>query len=170
METIEDFAGFKLRAPNLDVYIKTWQWMKAAPTPLPVGEVYTALQQGTVEGQENPMGDSLNYAFNEVCKYWMKTNHVYSCNLFIMEQNYFNGLPKDIQAAVEEAATYAGDQISEAQVEKEAAAEKKLIELGCEVIDVDTDAFIQYFDGFVDKNYPDLVDWANRIKAMETGA
>lgn len=168
METFEDFAGFKLRAPNLDVYIKTWQWMKAAPTPLAMGEVYTALQQKTVEGQENPMNDSLNYAFNEVCKYWIKTNHVYSNNVVIMEKNYFDGLPTDIQQAVEEAANYAGNEISRAQLEKEEIAEQKLIELGCEVIEIDIDDFVSKFDGFVETNYPNLVDWATQIQAMNS--
>ncbi|MDD4844929.1 MAG: TRAP transporter substrate-binding protein, partial [Anaerotignum sp.] len=88
MTKIEDFKGFKLRAPNLEVYLKTWQWLNATPTPLAMGETYTALQQGTVEGQENPMVDSMNYAVQEVCKYWIKTNHVYSCNVIIMDKTY----------------------------------------------------------------------------------
>lgn len=168
MENIEDFKGFKLRAPNLDVYVKTWQWLNASPTPMAMSEVYTALQQGTVEGQENPMVDDLNYSFDEVCKYWIKTNHVYSCNLFMMDLNYFNSLPEDIQAAVKEASEYAGQQISEAQSDKDAAAEQTLLEKGCEVIEVDIPAFVEYFDGFAAENFPDLADWVDQIKAMDT--
>ena len=48
MTTPEDMKGFKLRAPNLDVYLKTWQYIGAAPMPLAMSEVYTALQQHTV--------------------------------------------------------------------------------------------------------------------------
>ncbi|WP_313530165.1 TRAP transporter substrate-binding protein [Anaerotignum sp.] len=169
MHNVNDFKGFKLRAPNLEMYLKTWQWMGAAPTPMAMNETYTALQQGTVSGQENPMADSMNYAFNEVCKYWIKTNHVYSCNLFIMDANYFNGLPEDIQSAVTEAAEYAGQEVSVKQLEKEEAAEAKLVEEGCAVIDVDLDAFKAHFDGFADKNFPDLKDWTDRIKAMDAG-
>ena len=44
LRTIEDFKGFKLRAPNLEMYLKTWQWAGANPTPVPMNEVYTALQ------------------------------------------------------------------------------------------------------------------------------
>lgn len=169
MHQVEDFKGFKLRAPNLEMYLKTWQWMDAAPTPMAMNETYTALQQGTVSGQENPMADSMNYAFNEVCEYWIKTNHVYSSNLFIMDGNYYNSLPEDIQAAVTEAAEYAGKEVSVKQLEKEEAAEAKLIELGCTVIDVDTDAFKEHFDGFADENFPELKDWTDRIKAMDAG-
>ena len=167
MKTVEDFAGFKLRAPNLDVYVKTWQWMGAAPTPMAMSEVYTALQQGTVNGQENPMVDSMNYSFDEVCKYWIKTNHVYSCNLFMMDLNYFNGLPEDIQAAVKEAAEYAGQQISEQQADKDAAAEQALKDENCTVIEVDIPSFIAKFDGFAEANYPDLADWVARIKELD---
>ena len=167
METVDDFKGFKLRAPNLDVYVKTWQWMGAAPTPMAMSEVYTALQQGTVNGQENPMVDSMNYSFDEVCKYWIKTNHVYSCNLFMMDLNYFNGLPEDIQAAVKEAAEYAGQQISEQQADKDAAAEQALKDENCTVIEVDIPSFIAKFDGFAEANYPDLADWVARIKELD---
>lgn len=106
-EKYRGFQGFKLRAPNLEMYLETWKWMKAAPTPIAMTETYTALQQKTVDGQENPMTDSLNYAFDEVCKYWIKTNHVYSSNVIIMDREYFDALPEDIQQAVREAAEYA---------------------------------------------------------------
>jgi tripartite ATP-independent transporter DctP family solute receptor len=167
METVDDFKGFKLRTPSLDVYVKTWQWMGASPTPMAMNEVYTALQQGTVEGQENPMVDDLNYSFDEVCKYWIKTNHVYSCNLMMMDLNYFNSLPEDIQAAVKEAAEYAGQQISQAQADKDAAAEQTLTDEGCEIVEVDNAAFARYFDGFAEQNYPNLADWVNQIRAMD---
>lgn len=169
MSKIEDFKGFKLRAPNLEVYLKTWQWLNATPTPLPMGETYTALQQGTVEGQENPMVDSMNYAVQEVCKYWIKTNHVYSCNVIIMNKTYFESLPEDIQGAVEEAANYASNEISEKQLAASEAAEESLKDMGCTVIEVDTDEFAAYFDGFADQNFPYLKDWVGKIRAMDTG-
>ena len=166
MHTVADFSGFKLRAPNLERYIKVWQWMGSAPPPLAMNETYTALQQGTVEGQENPMVDSLNYAFDEVCDYWIKTNHVYSCNLLIMDRNYFNSLPEDIQAAVTEAANYAGKTISESQQAREAEAEEKLISEGKTVIEVDNAEFAEHFKDYAATEYPDLADWVSRIVAM----
>ena len=166
LRTIEDFKGFKLRAPNLEMYLKTWQWAGANPTPVPMNEVYTALQQKTVDGQENPVVDSVNYAFDEVCDYWIKTNHVYSCNLLIMDRNYFNSLPEDIQAAVTEAANYAGKTISESQQAREAEAEEKLISEGKTVIEVDNAEFAEHFKDYAATEYPDLADWVSRIVAM----
>lgn len=168
LTSLEDMKGFKLRAPNLDVYLKTWQYMNAAPMPLAMSEVYTALQQHTVEGQENPMSDSYNYAFHEVCKYWIKTNHVYSANVFIMDRDYYNSLPADIQQAVVTASEYATTQMNSLMLEREAQTEQKLKDQGCKVITVDTQKFIDYFDGFTEKYYPELADWANRIKEMDT--
>ena len=165
MKTVEDFAGFKLRAPNLEVYIKVWQWMGAAPTPLAINETYTALQQGTVEGQENPMVDSLNYSFDEVCDYWIKTNHIYSCNLMIMDRAYFDSLPEDIQNAVVEAADYAGQVVSEAQQGREEVAEQELIDAGKTVIEVDNAAFAEHFKDYAATEFPDLADWVARIVA-----
>lgn len=170
MSTVDDFAGFKLRAPNLEVYIKTWQWMGSAPTPMPVNEVYTALQQGTVEGQENPAPDNLTYGFDEVCPYWIRTNHVYSCNVVIMDLNYFNSLPSDIQAMIEEAANYATSEMSKLQLERDASADDEIKAAGCEIIEVDQAAFAGHFTDFASENFPYLADWVEEIRAMDTSA
>lgn len=170
MKDIGDFAGFKIRVPNQPAYIKTWEWLKAAPTPMAMNEVYTALQQKTVDGQENPIQDSKNYAFDEVCKYWIKTNHAYGTNVVIMSQDYFNSMPADIQEACVEAANYASEVVTNAALDLAAQTEEALIAEGCTVIEIDTPAFIEYFDGFAEANFPDLVDWANQIKALDPNA
>ena len=142
--------------------------MKAAPTPIAMTETYTALQQKTVDGQENPMTDSMNYAFDEVCKYWIKTNHVYSSNVIIMDREYFDALPEDIRQAVQEAAEYAGVTVSEQQLQKEKEAEQELIDKGCHIVEVDTDQFIEYFKDFTDEKFPYPADWAEKIRAVGT--
>lgn len=169
MTTVDDFSGFKLRSPNLEGYIKVWEWMGAAPTPLSMGETYTALQQGTVEGQENSILDSASYSFDEVCKYWILTNHVYSANTIIMDKTYFESLPEDIQSAVEEAATYAGEQVSADVLEREEAMKEELAGESVNIIEVDNDAFAAHFDGYVEANFPELADWCDQIRAMDSG-
>ena len=49
-----DVEGLKLRVPTIPIYLDTWEWLGAAATPLGGSEIFTAVQQGTVEGQENP--------------------------------------------------------------------------------------------------------------------
>ena len=112
------------------------------------------------------MTDSMNYAFDEVCKYWIKTNHVYSSNVIIMDREYFHALPEDIQQAVTEAAEYASTVVSEQQLANEQAAEQELIEKGCHVIEVDTAQFIEHFSNFTDEKFPYLADWAAKIRAV----
>ena len=167
MATVDEFKGFKLRAPNLEMYVKTWQWMGSAPTPLAMGETYTAIQQGTVNGQENSILDSKSYSLAEVCKYWILTNHVYSSNCIVMDANKFNALPEDIQAALEEASVYAGEKISQDVLDREAAARAELESQGIEFVEVDNAAFSEYFVGFAEENFPDLADWANQIREMD---
>lgn len=167
METVDEFKGFKLRAPNLEMYVKTWQWMGSAPTPLAMGETYTAIQQGTVNGQENSILDSKSYSFAEICDYWILTNHVYSSNCIVMDANYFASLPEDIQAAVEEAAVYAGEMISQDVLDREDAAKTELEAQGVEFVEVDNAAFSEAFVGFAEENFDYLADWANRIREMD---
>ena len=170
MKTVEDFAGFKLRSPNLEGYITVWEWMGSAPTPLAMGETYTALQQGTVDGQENSILDSQSYSFQEVCPYWILTNHVYSANTIIMDKAYFESLPEDIQSALEEAAVYAGEQIGQEVLEREDAAKEELTAEGVTFVDVDNAAFTEHFSGYAEANVPDLADWCNQIRALAPNA
>lgn len=170
MTAVEDFSGFKLRSPNLEGYIKIWDWMGSAPTPLSMGETYTALQQGTVDGQENSILDSASYSFQEVCKYWILTNHVYSANTIIMDSSYFASLPEDIQGAVEEAAAYAGEQVSADVLEREEAKMEELKNEGITFVEVDHDAFAAHFDGYVEANFPELTDWYNQIREADTAS
>ena len=170
MSTVDDFAGFKLRSPNLEGYIKVWEWMGSAPTPLAMGETYTALQQGTVEGQENSILDSNSYSFSEVCKYWILTNHVYSANTIIMDKAYFESLPEDIQSALEEAAVYAGEQLGQEVLDREDAAKEELTAEGVTFVEVDNAAFADHFDGYAEANFPDLADWCDQIRALDPNA
>ncbi len=167
MKTVEAFSGFKLRAPNLEGYIKIWDWMGSAPTPLAMGETYTALQQGTVNGQENSILDSASYSFQEVCKYWILTNHVYSANTIVMDSGYFASLPEDIQSAVEEAAVYAGEQVSADVLEREDAKKAELEGQGVTFVEVDNAAFAEHFAGYTEANFPQLTDWYQQIRDMD---
>ena len=161
-----DFAGFKLRAPGIDMYVKTWEWLGASPTPLAITETYTAIQQGTVEGQENPISECWNYGFYDVNPYWIKSNHVYSQDCFFMDKTFFDGLPADIQELAAKAADEASSWRNEQMVEFEAEVEQKALDAGVTIVDVDVQEFIDAFDGFMQSEFPDLVDWADQIAAM----
>ena len=160
-------TGLKIRVPNQQVYIDTWKIMGTNPTPLALTETFTALQQNTVEAQENATIESYGFGFYDVCDYLVKTNHVYSTDVFIFNRAYFENLPEDIQNALDEAAIEASEYRNDISREKEAEYEQMFKDKGVEVVDIDTAPFIELFDGFVSEYYPELTDWATEIAAVQ---
>ncbi len=163
VQSVEDVKGLKLRVPTIDVYLKTWQWLGAAATPLPGSEIFTSLQQKTVEGQENPYTNSANMSLQEVCSYVTETNHVYSMTTFIMDQKFFSSLPADYQAAIEEAAAAAGDVCTELYLESAEEAKQVFVDAGATIYEVDLKEWQDAMDGFVEENYPNLTEYYNMI-------
>ncbi len=163
----EEMKGLKIRVPNQQVYIDAWNVLGASPTPLALTETFTALQQNTVEAQENATIESYGFGFYDVCDYLIKTNHVYSTDLFIFNRDYFNNLPEDIQQALIEAADEASAYRTELSLNQEAEYEQMFADKGVEIVEVDVQPFMDKFDGFVDEYFPDLVDWYNQIQAVE---
>lgn len=100
----QDFGGMLIRTMENKMMLDTFARWNANPTPMSITEVYTALQQGTVDGQENPA--SLIYAqkFHEVQKYMSISNHFYSPFIFYASEVKMNMLPEDIREAVWQAA------------------------------------------------------------------
>lgn len=72
-----DLNGCKMRVQDNEVHIMTWQLLGASPTTLAYSELFTALQQGTINAQENPISNIKLSGFSEVQKYLIKTDHIY---------------------------------------------------------------------------------------------
>lgn len=108
IKSAEDLKGLKLRVPSTPTYIATMKAMGALATPIAFGEVYTALQQGVVDGAENTPSAYYSYKFFEVAPHWTFTNHAILPGLFIISDLYWQKLPKDIQKAIEETGAEAG--------------------------------------------------------------
>ncbi len=97
----DDLKGLKIRVMESPVFIDMFNALGANPTPMGFGEIFTGLQQGTVNGQEN--APSLVYAskFYEVQKFYSITNHTFSIMAILMNKDFYNGLPADIQTIVD---------------------------------------------------------------------
>jgi len=113
IRTPQDLAGLTLRASANNFHVANWEALGANPTPLPIGEVYIALQQGTVDAQDNPIEHNLLFGFHEQQTHFMETNHLYHVNSFIMSPAFYNSLPADLQSAVDEAAANAARRTQE---------------------------------------------------------
>jgi len=107
IEKPEDLKGMKIRTMENQMHMAAFQAMGADPTPMAMGEVFTALQQGTIDGQENPIPIIETNKFDEVQKYVSLTGHLYSPTPVFIAKDFFDTLPAEYQTAVKEAATEA---------------------------------------------------------------
>jgi len=105
----QDLKGIKIRTPEAPVYIGIFKALGANPTPMPFGELYMALRQGTVDGQENPLTNIYASKFYEVQKYCSLTRHMYSPLPLAISEIFWKKLPKEYQDIVQEAANKSRD-------------------------------------------------------------
>ncbi|HRF07039.1 MAG TPA: TRAP transporter substrate-binding protein [Xanthobacteraceae bacterium] len=122
----EDFAGLKLRVIPNPVYLETFRALKANPVPMNFAELYTALENKTVDGQENPFSVILSNKFFEVQKFLSPTNHTYSLNIVMVSKKFWDSLSADEQKLIRD--TFAEMQGQHYKATRD-AAEKSLAEL-----------------------------------------
>jgi tripartite ATP-independent transporter DctP family solute receptor len=141
VRTPADLAGFKLRVPENDVFKAMAEAWGAKPTPMNFGELYLALKQGTVDGQENPLPTIKSGKFDEVQKYLVLTGHIITPRLVVVNENFWKGLKPADQKIIQDAVD-AGIQWQNAELAKQ---EKELVDSmkagGMTVVQVDVDAF-----------------------------
>lgn len=102
-----DMKGLKIRVMEQPIYIAMMKLLDASPTPMSFGEIYTSLQKGVIDGQENPLAHICTSRFYEVQKYVSLTAHTYSAEPMLISLNAWKKLSPEQQAAVQEAATEA---------------------------------------------------------------
>ena len=116
----DDLKGIKIRTMENQMHMAAFQIMGADPTPMAMGDVFTALQQGTIDAEENPVPIIATNKFQEVQKYISMTGHLFSPTPVFIAKDYFDALPAEYQTAVQEAATeaapYQREQIDEQNV------------------------------------------------------
>jgi tripartite ATP-independent transporter DctP family solute receptor len=145
--TPEDLSGIKLRTPSGEWRVKMFQAYGANPTPMSFSEVFTALQTGVVDGQENPLTQIASGKFQEVQDYLSMTGHVYTPAYLLVGLNRWNGLPEDVRQILEETAkeTQAFVYESAERLEGELLAQMQE-ESDIQVNEADKDAFIAASD------------------------
>jgi len=103
-----DVKGLKIRTMENPVHLAAFRTLGANPTPMPFGELFTSLQQRTIDGQENPLTTIHLQKFYEVQKYTTLTNHFYSPFVFMFSQKIWDTLPKEDQEVIMKAGKEAG--------------------------------------------------------------
>ena len=137
----EELKGFKVRVPNVPIFVAAWQSLGANPTPMPFSEVFTSLQNGTIEGQENPLALFKSGGFYEVQKVVNKTEHVRSWIYLAISERSWGKLSEIDQAALQEAAKATQAYERELFIADEKALVTDLESRGVKFVDVDQAAF-----------------------------
>ena len=104
-----DLNGCKMRVQDNEVHIMTWQLLGASPTTLAYSELFTALQQGTINAEENPISNIKLSGFSEVQKYLIKTDHIYDPIPVVMSKKTWDKLDPAAQEIIKKAAKESAD-------------------------------------------------------------
>jgi len=143
IKTVADMQNFIIRTPQSAMTVAAFEAVGAKPTPMALSEVFTSLQQGTIEGQENPLAMIETQSFYEVQKYLVKSEHLRAWVYIAMGKAQFDAMPADLQQVVLDAGKACQDYEHELFLENEAKLETQLAEQGMQVIEVDQDAFAE---------------------------
>lgn len=109
VKSMADFNGLRMRMPNIPNYIKLGQLLGVNVTPMPISEVFTALEQKVVDGQDNPIATVKASGWFEVQSDILESNHMFSPNLYIINNKLWKQLSPKQQKAIEEASKAAAD-------------------------------------------------------------
>lgn len=139
-----DMEGLKIRVMEIPCHLDYWKSLGCDPTPMAWTEVYTALQQGTVDGQENPVQTIYTQKIYEVQKCMSMTNHVYCPAVIMLSANVWNNLNEEQQKICEDAAAEAATYERQVVYDLEATAIEELPSFGVELVmedEIDMESF-----------------------------
>jgi len=137
-----DLKGIKLRVPEGKWRLKMFQAYGANPSPMKFSELFTALQTGVMDGEENPYTQIYSAKLQEVQKYLSLSNHVYTPAYLTVGKTHWNSLPADIRKVLEDTAKETQAFVYDYASKDDTALLGKLKQAGMLVNDVDQDAFV----------------------------
>jgi tripartite ATP-independent transporter DctP family solute receptor len=131
--SMDDLRGLKIRVGESTLLINTQQALGSNPIPMSFGEIYTGLQQGTIDGVDTSIIYVIDGNFQEVAKYVTETNHSALQMVTFINQDFYNSLPADLQEAVDTAAARATVEQRVVAVEVDQMAIETMEEAGMQV-------------------------------------
>ncbi|WP_304508566.1 TRAP transporter substrate-binding protein [Anaerotignum sp.] len=156
-----DLNGLKIRVMENEVYISTFESLGVNAVPMAWSEALTALQQHTIDGQENPVNVIHSFKLWESQKYLTMTRHAYASAIITMSLQKFNALPEDVQVAFKEAAQEAAEYERQWVADNEASQLEDIKANGVEVVEnPDIESFKAAVQPTYDKygeQYADLI-------------
>lgn len=166
IESVEDVQGFKLRVPDVRMFIHDWAAIGADPTPMAFAEVFGGLQQGVIDGQENPFALIASARFHEVQRYLNLTAHVRQAIYVVIGEDRLQALGDDQRQAVLEAAEEAQAFEREKFLAMEDELEQYLKDQGMTFVDTDVSGFQERVQDTIPTHFPEFVDDIEAIRAL----
>ena len=163
----EDLKGIKLRVPGGVWRVKMFKTYGANPSPMPFAEVYSALQSGVMDGQENPFPQIASAKFQEVQKFLSLSGHVYTPAYIVVGEEFWKKLPSDIQATLSKIGQEIGD-FARSQGER---LDKDLMDKlapPMKANEVDKDAFIKASTAIYEDFGKEVAGGAELIKLVQS--
>lgn len=146
----DDLDGIKLRTPKGKWRVRMFEEYGADPSPMALSEVFTALQTGTMDGQENPLVQIYSQKFQEVQDYLSLTNHVYTPAYVVVSANHWEQLPAEVRDVLESTAEELQGYVYEIAAEQDEQLLGEMEAAGMEINEADTQAFIDASDPIYD--------------------
>ena len=139
IKTPADLKGMLIRAPDQPVYLAAVRAMGATPTPVAFSDLYMALKQGVVDGQENPIPTIYTYKYYEAQKYLMLTGHMLRVNVVGADAAWYNKLSPELKDIIAKAMDEAIKLNNELTLKQEKDMLEELKKLGMQVVQPDVD-------------------------------
>ena len=146
VHSMADMDGMTIRVIESPTPMALWTALGANPTPLSFTEVYTALQQGTVDAEENPLELIYSQKFYEQQDYIVNTNHQIQPLFLVMNLDFYNSLPDDLRAVVDEGAAVYLEASRAYNEEMTETYIQTMEDYGCTFIDIEEDAFSEMYE------------------------
>ncbi|WP_109472025.1 TRAP transporter substrate-binding protein [Ornithinimicrobium cavernae] len=161
---LAEAEGLKIRVPNQETYIRTWQALGTAPTPLSFNEVFSGLEQGAIEAQENPVNVARFNSFYEVAPYIAHTNHLYGSNHFQLWGETYDGWDEETRKMYDEAVAEVSTWSREVALEEMDDNIAFLEENGVTFAEVDRAEWVEATLDIADSADPQVQEWVEQIR------
>jgi tripartite ATP-independent transporter DctP family solute receptor len=171
INTPADLKGLKIRTPQAKYHLNTLKYMGANPVAMSFGELYTAMQQKVVDGQENPVSNIYKSKLYEVQKYISLTGHLHLTHMVMYSAKLWDKLPADLQKVMREAVIESQETQRKAVRDDDENLLKELKAKGMQANEADREAFrksvLPLRDEAVREFGPKAKEWIDKIEATK---
>lgn len=172
IRTLEDMQGFRLRVPELPLYVGMTRALGGVPTPVAFNEAYTALETGVADGAEGEPNSLFSQKWHEPARYVSLTKHIYHYRFFAMNGAKFNSLSDEHKAAIKEAAQETQAFQAGIFVEVNENALARMVEEGAEIVETEgldrfADAVADFQLQFAQEVGPKAVELLELVRSVE---